>query len=126
MTVEIVSIRDVPAGELLFHAGTPATEAFVVKEGTVTVLAFDRNGEERPVATAGPGHIVGEAALLAPGPYPYSARAESDTHCLVIDRHALDGKLDASDPFIRALFDILSGNLESILDKITAADRRRE
>lgn len=46
-------------GDLLFEQGAVPHEVFVIEEGSVEVL---RDG--RPVASLGPGEVVGEMALL--------------------------------------------------------------
>ncbi len=54
-------VRDVEFadGDLLFEQGSMPDDLFVIEEGSVVV---SRDG--RPVATVGPGEVVGEMALL--------------------------------------------------------------
>jgi CRP-like cAMP-binding protein len=54
--VREVSFAD---GDVLFEQGAMPHDLFVIEEGSVEVL---RDG--RPVATVGPGEVVGEMALL--------------------------------------------------------------
>lgn len=53
--------------------GTPGREAMVVVEGSATVV---RDGE--PIATIGPGDIVGELSLLSGRPRTATVYADSD------------------------------------------------
>ena len=50
---------DLPDGELIVEQGAMPHELFVIEEGAAQVV---RDGE--PIATLGPGDVVGEMALL--------------------------------------------------------------
>ncbi len=70
------ALRSPAAGEVIFAEGDPATEMFIVREGSVEL----RKG---PVVleTFGPGAILGEMALLAPA--PRSATAVAGAGCVL-------------------------------------------
>ncbi len=55
--------RATQAGELLFQAGEPTSEMFVVLEGEIEVVRPDET-DEAVVAAYGPGGFAGELALL--------------------------------------------------------------
>lgn len=89
---EIGRIADevtVPAGRILATEGHYGAELFVVVAGTATV---SRQGH--PVATVGPGHVVGEMAVLAKQPRNATVTAETDLDVLVLTRGGLDQLLD--------------------------------
>lgn len=66
----------VSRGDLLFHSGTPATAVFVVRSGRVALVWAGPN-RVYPMCVAGPGSILGLAAMLN-GEYGVTARAVDD------------------------------------------------
>jgi CRP-like cAMP-binding protein len=71
---------DVPAGQVLVHAGDPGSGIFVILSGTAVVEA---RGET--MIEVGPGEFVGELALLVPeAKRSARVRAKTDVRCLAI------------------------------------------
>ncbi len=70
------TLRSPAAGEVVFAEGDPATEMFVVREGTVEL----RKGAT-VLETLGPGAILGEMAIIDPA--PRSATAVAGPGCLL-------------------------------------------
>jgi CRP-like cAMP-binding protein len=79
--VASVSVElDVPAGQVLVHAGDPGSGIFVILTGTAVVEA---RGEA--MIEVGPGEFVGELALLVPeATRSARVRAKTDVRCLAI------------------------------------------
>ena len=75
------SYRDVPAGTVIFEAGTSGTEMFGVVEGEVEVRL--PNGAVRKI---GPDETFGEMAIIDSSPRSGTAVAVADTKLAVIDR----------------------------------------
>ena len=75
--------RHVAAGEIVYRQGDDADGCFVIESGTADVL-----GDGRPIATVGPGDLVGEIALLRDVPRTATVRAatEMDLRLLAADR----------------------------------------
>jgi CBS domain-containing protein len=74
------TIEFVPAGQtILVQAGAPATEARVVRRGSVELI--DRG---QVVDLLGEGEMFGHASLLAAEPLAFTVRAHEDTLCYVI------------------------------------------
>jgi MFS family permease len=75
--------RHVPAGEVVYRQGDAADGCFVIEQGSAEVL-----GDGRPIATLGPGELVGEIALLRQVPRTATVRAvtEMDLRLLDADR----------------------------------------
>lgn len=59
----VTSLRRFEPGELVFAQGDPGDEMLVIVEGGAEVARRDR-GSRRPIATVGPGAVVGELAVL--------------------------------------------------------------
>jgi CRP-like cAMP-binding protein len=71
---------DVPAGQVLVHAGDPGSGLFVILAGSAVVEA---RGET--MIEVGPGEFVGELALLVPeATRSARVRAKTDVRCLAI------------------------------------------
>ena len=75
------TFKDVPAGTVIFEAGTSGTEMFGVVEGEVEVRL--PNGAVRKL---GPDETFGEMAIIDSSPRSGTAVAVADTKLAVIDR----------------------------------------
>jgi len=75
--------RHVPAGEVVYRQGDAGDGCFVIEQGSAQVI-----GDGRPIATVGPGDLVGEIALLRRVPRTATVRAvtEMDLRLLDADR----------------------------------------
>lgn len=78
------------AGEMLFGIGETADGAFIVQQGTVTLRP--ERGEE---LVAGPGTLLGEAALLSATRRPATATAREPCTLLRISRSTFLKILDS-------------------------------
>jgi CRP-like cAMP-binding protein len=88
--------HDVPAGQVLFTAGETADGAYIVQRGSFSL----DTGKNESEIVAGPGTLLGEAALLTETRRPATARAREDSAVLRISRtlflRILDGYPDAA------------------------------
>ena len=75
------TIKDVPAGTVIFEEGASGTEMFGVVEGEVEVRL--PNGAVRKL---GPDDTFGEMAIIDSSPRSGTAVAVADTKLAVIDR----------------------------------------
>lgn len=66
-----------PAGSIIFHEGEPGEAMYVILEGIVQILVGGRR-----IATASPGGIIGEMAMISR--QPRSATAIAETHCTLV------------------------------------------
>jgi CRP-like cAMP-binding protein len=94
----------VQAGQVLFTIGEAADGGYIVQRGSFT-LSTER-GEDSDIV-AGPGTLLGEAALLTETKRPATARAREDSTVLRISRsmflRMLEGFPDAAER-LRELF----------------------
>lgn len=83
-------------GETIFSRNQPGEEAFVVMRGEVDIRLDETSG---PVATLGPGKILGELAFLDGAPRTAKAVAKQASILLVLHRDAFS-RLIASEPHL--------------------------
>lgn len=117
MKSDIFRIQNFDAGRDIFKEGDTAYSAFLVKSGVVEVTKLHETGEPEVVGYAGPGQVFGEGVLMSKMRRYNSARAHEASVCIAIDYKKLVAALERSDPFIKALFNLLSGNMQSMIDK---------
>jgi CRP/FNR family cyclic AMP-dependent transcriptional regulator len=97
------------AGAVLAEQGQRGREAFVILEGQATVT---RNG--RKVADLGPGSVVGELALLDPGPRTASVVAKSELTALVIGQREFFAVLEEVPALSRKLFAAMAARIREL------------
>jgi CRP/FNR family transcriptional regulator, cyclic AMP receptor protein len=107
-----VSEIEIAAGALLIEQGTLPYDVFVLEEGSVEVT---RDGA--PVATLGPGEVVGEIALLNPRRRTASVRATSPVRAVVLRTDDLDVMSDEMPEVVRQLRVIAERRLEELEDR---------
>ncbi len=79
---KIAKLEELGKGASLTHAGAPASNLYLVKEGLVSVLSPGVSGREVAVDEVGPGQVVGWSALT--GPYLYTASTVTADKCTLI------------------------------------------
>jgi CRP-like cAMP-binding protein len=79
---------DVPAGDTIIRQGEVGDECYLLRRGRVEVLARGAQGDERKLATRGPGSLFGEAALLTDEPRNATVRALEP--CTLLALHRID------------------------------------
>jgi uncharacterized membrane protein len=85
----LVTVREVPAREVLFWVGDPGgpdTEFFVIHKGRVEITYPDESGRQITLAVLGPGDFFGEVSLLDGGPRTATARTQDDATLLSLGR----------------------------------------
>jgi CRP-like cAMP-binding protein len=84
-----VRVETVDAGHVLFRAGAPATNLYLIVAGAAVV---ERDG--RRVARLGPGDVVGELGVILGGTRNATVSAETPIEWIVLDRASLRAALD--------------------------------
>jgi len=77
-----------PSDEVLYRPGEEAQKMYVLAEGTVVL--FESEQDDEPLATLTPPASVGEVAFFEHGKHRVLARALTPTHALMIDRAGYD------------------------------------
>jgi uncharacterized membrane protein len=84
---------DVPAGQVLFHVGSPGGTLYVVLQGEVELFFVDPTGDRVLVEVVRAGEFFGDLSLLDGGPRTTSAEVTADLEALVVDRGDIEAFL---------------------------------
>jgi CRP/FNR family transcriptional regulator, cyclic AMP receptor protein len=113
--------RRFAAGTVIFRAGDPGHELFVIHSGKVSLTRSVR-GQDLPLATLGKGDFFGELAVLNQQPRSATATALEDSELLVIDPSTLGmmmrGSSDIAVRLLKKLAERLAnanGQVEALL-----------
>jgi CRP-like cAMP-binding protein len=96
----------VEEGQMLFAAGEPAHCAYIVQQGS---FRLDAGADE---ITAGPGTLLGEAALLAETRRPATATAREDSTVLRISRAMFIKMLESYPDAAQRLRDLVASRAD--------------
>ena len=102
-----------PAGTVILREGEPGEHMFVVMEGDLSIMISDK-----VIATAHPGDIIGEMALINSETRSASVMAASDCVLADIDRSSFDSMLKHVPDFTMHVMNVLAGRLSAAYDMI--------
>lgn len=74
------------AGETIFEQGDQGDLVYMIVAGQVEAIREDERGEERLLATMGPGEYFGEMALISEAPRTATVRAKTDVEAVSMGR----------------------------------------
>jgi len=97
------------AGDMVFVAGDPATDFYVVEQGEVEILNRT-NGTEVVIAILGNGDFFGESSLMARAAHTHGCRARTDCEIMVMGKN---------------VFSQISENLLPFRDALASSVKRR-
>jgi CRP-like cAMP-binding protein len=102
--------RHVPAGEVLYQQGDAADGCLVIENGTAEVL-----GDGRPIASVGPGDLVGEIALLRRVARTATVRAVTDMDLRLLDADRFVGVVTGWE----SSRELTRGRVDDLLDRFS-------
>ena len=103
-----------PAGSVIFDIGDAADETYLIKSGEVELYTPLEEDGEMEINYLKHGQVFGEFALASSAPRTDRAKALIETECIVVNQKGLLAKVEQGDPFIAALFRILTANMRSV------------
>ena len=109
---KILDRRVYQEGHRFFNQGDPATSAYLVQSGLVSIRRVDGLKVEE-LAQLGPGRIFGEMALIQSAPRRATVVALERTVCEVIRKELFDTVMASMPPILRALTKIYVTQLSS-------------
>lgn len=117
----IGTVRRIPEGEFLIHAGELDSTIFAVEEGHLEVLGTD-DGIQKVFATVGPGDVLGETSFIDDSPRTTSVQAsDAETIVRAWDKRTLSEAL-AFDPQLLAKFSVAM--CELLVERLRDVSRR--
>jgi CRP-like cAMP-binding protein len=106
-----------PSGKDLYQEGADADSAYVVAKGKI-VLFRERDGQRLTVDHAGPGTMLGELALIAEARRLTSARADTDSELIRLNRKLFRRILEEYPDLAVMLHDRVLDELQTLLGRI--------
>ncbi|WP_199905562.1 Crp/Fnr family transcriptional regulator [Microvirgula aerodenitrificans] len=113
------SVRRVAAGGQLFREGDPAGHYYLVISGSVEMLRYGQDGEERVFRLYERGQLVAIAAMfMAHARYPMNARARTDLAVHRLSRAALHQVCAAHPDIAMRLLEVVSQQLYQHVNQV--------
>ncbi|MBO6676782.1 MAG: Crp/Fnr family transcriptional regulator [Rhizobiales bacterium] len=106
--------------EVLFVAGDPGDSMYAILEGSLKVAVISAEGSEQLLAILGPGHVVGEMALLDGEPRSATVQAIKKSRVARIDKADFDRFADANPAVYRHMLALVSQRLRQANDVLAA------
>ncbi|HZI44401.1 MAG TPA: Crp/Fnr family transcriptional regulator [Ilumatobacter sp.] len=75
-------------GEVIFHEGDPGDALHLIVKGHVSVRTSTPRGDQAILRVLGPDDVVGEFALISPGPRAATVTALEPTETMMLDRES--------------------------------------
>jgi CRP/FNR family cyclic AMP-dependent transcriptional regulator len=101
---DIIYERKYTTGEYLFEKDQPGAAMFIIKKGTIKIIASSQTEQEMELATLSEEDFVGELALLDDSPRSASAKAIENTEALAFFREDLNKLLDTNPEIASKIF----------------------
>ncbi|HDL21372.1 MAG TPA: cyclic nucleotide-binding domain-containing protein [Nitrospirae bacterium] len=110
-------VRKFSAGETLVQEGDTGDSVFIIKTGTVSVVAHIL-GKEINLATLSEGNLFGEVAYLTGRPRTASVIAKSDTEVYEVNRLLLDEIIEQRPEIMSQINEIFNTRIKHTIDKV--------
>lgn len=102
--------KSLKANEILFKQGDEPDNMYIVKTGQIAIFITDGNNN-RVVAVAGVGELIGEVSLFDQKSRSAGAKAVCDSSLVVLPYDALRRQLDTLPEWVRVAMRTLSDKL---------------
>ena len=102
-----------PAGTVIIEEGAEGDCVYVVMEGEVVISLFDK-----VLATALPGEIVGEMALIDSEIRSATVTVKTDCQLAIIDRNSFESLIWYVPDFTRHVTNVLANRLQFAFEMI--------
>jgi diguanylate cyclase len=99
---EHITSEEFAFGQTIFTQGEPGHVAYVVRKGNVAISTM-LNSVSTPIATRGPGEIIGEMALVSGARRSATAKAATDCVLTALPRAEVDRRMDEADPILKII-----------------------
>lgn len=106
-------LKSFPKGSSIISEGSTSQDVYLIKSGRVEIVKNSKNGKQI-LATLGPNEVFGEMALIENRTRSASAITVLDTECYMINANIFEQKLNEVDPFLRAIFRVMSNTVRRL------------
>lgn len=108
-------------GELIFATGEEGHHAYIIESGQVDIFVTT-TGKDVSFKSLAKGDVFGEMAVIDASPRSASARALTETCCVVISREQISDRIEASDPVVKLLVSRLLDHIRSLNTGVSQAE----
>jgi len=122
-------IKQVEKGEILFFQSDPSDSAYIVKNGSISIILNSPDGREMVINNMRAGEMFGELGILTKKTRSTSAIAKSNSEMLVIPKRVFTETIENEPQFAIRMLEItaerlqISGKRESALAFLDAQAR---
>jgi uncharacterized membrane protein len=102
----------------VFWVGDKGDDFYIIQVGRILLTCPDEHGKEITIAELGAGQFFGELSLLDGGPRTATARAQTDTILLSLDRAAFMNFLNQRPMAAGYIVSVLGARQRETLDKL--------
>lgn len=122
---EILSRVPYEKDKVVFHEGQDGTDAFVLESGKIGVFKTIE-GKKVRLAVLEPGAMFGEMAAITGERRAATTIALEHSTVVKIPKSTMQNKMNACDPFIKALLNILINNLRRVNERYVTTTNAAE
>jgi CRP/FNR family transcriptional regulator len=115
---DIVSLKTVPKGSMLFFEGDPATGFFILLSGGVRIYKASPDGREYTLHHVQPGQMFAEAAIFRGSGFPANCTATEDAEAAFVPKKEFMALLQQSPTIALKIIGTLSGWLRDFTRQV--------
>lgn len=118
--IEQAQVVSLPAGQMVFHAGSACEKYLLVLEGKVRTQLVTEQGREVVLyyVSSGQSCVLTTSCLLSHQPYPFEGITDGEVKALSIDKTAFEYALEHSSLFRKFVFDGFSQRLAEVIARM--------
>ena len=113
-------LRRPARGEVVFRAGDPCNEFYVIVTGQVKLYMLSPSGQEKVVEVMGPGQSFGEAIMFTEQPYFMNAQALTDGMLLSVSKETVLAEIVHDHKFALRMLAGLSRKMHGLVRDVEA------
>jgi CRP-like cAMP-binding protein len=114
------TLRRLTRGELVFRAGDPCNEFFVIVTGQVKLFMLAPSGQEKVVEVMGAGQSFGEAIMFTDRPYFLNSQALTDSLLLSVSKRAVIAEIVRDHRFALRMLGGMSRKMHGLVRDVEA------
>lgn len=119
---DVLSRQTVDKNKVIFQEGQDSTDVFIVESGRIGVFKTSEN-KTVPLAVLEKGTMFGEMAAFTNDKRSATTIALEPSVIVRVPKSLVLQKINACDPFIKALIDILVKNLNRVNERYVQKDK---